>query len=119
MRVSFIIVLVSLLFVFSGCEKKDDKKSVAAGMKCGAGKCGANMFDGNSALDKKKKNILSQMREDDSRKTCVINAKTTKELYDCVREKEGKKLTTKCGDTKPQPTMKADSTMKCAPGKCV
>jgi len=119
MRVSIVGVLVSLLFVFSGCEKKDDKKSVSAGMKCGAGKCGANMFDGNSALDKKKKNILSQMREDDSRKTCVINAKTTKDLYDCVREKDGKKLTTKCGDTNPQPTMQSDSGMKCAPGKCV
>ncbi|MCW9026852.1 MAG: hypothetical protein OQJ77_06000, partial [Thiovulaceae bacterium] len=75
-------------------------------------------FDGNSALDKKKKNILSQMREDDTRKSCVISAKTTKELYDCVREKDGKRLTTKCGDTNAQPTMQSDSAMKCAPGKC-
>lgn len=118
MRYSFVIVLVSLLFLFGGCEKKEAKKESPAGMKCGAGKCGANMFEGNSALDKKKKNILSQMREDDSRKSCVIAAETTKELYNCVREREGKKLTTKCGDTNAQPTMQSDSAMKCAPGKC-
>lgn len=107
-----------LLVLFSGCDiRKVDKgeDSLDAGMKCGAGKCGANMFDGNSALSKKKNNILSQMRSEDSRKECVKNALTTKEAYDCVREKNGKKLTTKCGSTK---CGEAQPAMKCGAGKC-
>ena len=102
-----------LLVLLSGC---DDKKelSKAPGMKCGAGKCGANMFDGNSALIKKKKNILSQMRDDDTRKNCVIGAKTTKEVYNCVRDKNSGKLTMKCGAEE----MQKNPTMKCGAGKC-
>jgi len=104
-----------LLLLFSGCsEKKEPPKTVSSGMKCGAGKCGANMFDGNSALAKKKKNILSQMRDDDSRKECVIRAKTTKKTYDCVRSQETNRMTLKCG-TK---TVKNEPTMKCGTGKC-
>lgn len=61
-------------------------------MKCGAGKCGANMFDGNSALIKKKNNILSQMDDKDLRRECVLRAQTTKTLYDCVRDQETGKL---------------------------
>jgi len=114
---NILIIFVALL-VLSACgEKKEPPKSVGSGMKCGAGKCGANMFDGNSALDKKKKNILSQMREDDSRKDCVINAQTTKEAYNCVREPNGKKLTTKCG-TDETTDVKSTPTMKCGAGKC-
>lgn len=113
-----IFLAVLTLLLLNGCEKKEAKKESAAGMKCGAGKCGANMFDGNLALDKKKKNILSQMRDDDTRKDCVINAPSTKSLYNCIREKDGKKLTTKCGSSKPKPTMKNDGAMKCAAGKC-
>ena len=108
-----IFVVVTILF-FTGCsEKKEPPKSVGSGMKCGAGKCGANMFDGNSALAKKKKNILSQMREDDSRKDCVIAASNTKALYDCVRDPKSKKMSLKCGSNQPQ-----ESAMKCAAGKC-
>ena len=104
-----------LLLTFSGCnEKKEPPKSVASGMKCGAGKCGANMFDGNSALAKKKKNILSQMRDNDSRKDCVIGALSTKEAYDCVRDKTSGKLSLKY----PQNFMPKSSTMKCGVGKC-
>ena len=104
-----------ILVAFSGCgEKKEPPKTVGSGMKCGAGKCGANMFDGNSALDKKKKNILSQMREDDNRKDCVIGAKSTKEAYNCVRDAQTNKLSLKCGTD----VMKKEPAMKCGPGKC-
>lgn len=104
-----------IILAFSACdEKKEPPKTVGSGMKCGAGKCGANMFDGNSALDKKKKNILSQMREDDNRKDCVIAASNTKEAYDCVRDKETKKLSLKCGTD----MIKKEPAMKCAAGKC-
>ena len=104
-----------VLVAFNGCdEKKEPPKTVGSGMKCGAGKCGANMFDGNSALDKKKKNILSQMREDDKRKDCVVAATSTKDAYNCVRDKETQKMTLKCGTQ----TMKNEPGMKCGAGKC-
>jgi len=107
-----------LLIGLSGCGEKKEETS-APGMKCGAGKCGANMFDGNSALAKKKKNILDQMRENDSRKECVINAKTTKAAYNCVREPGGNKLTMKCGMGKcGTSTKRKDAGMKCGAGKC-
>ena len=110
-----ILITICLLLAFGGCsEKKEPPKTVGSGMKCGAGKCGANMFDGNSALDKKKKNILSQMREDDSRKDCVISANSTKEAYDCVRDKETQKMTLKCGSD----VVKKEPAMKCGAGKC-
>ncbi|RLA82052.1 MAG: hypothetical protein DRG78_08185 [Epsilonproteobacteria bacterium] len=117
-------ILISVLLVigFSACSdtNKEPKGSASSGMKCGAGKCGANMFDGKSALAKKKKNMLSQMREDDPRKDCVISAKTTKEVYNCVRSLETKKMTLKCGAGKcgsknEQAKMPA---MKCGTGKC-
>ena len=99
----------------TGCSEKKEEKSSVPGMKCGAGKCGANMFDGNSALAKKKKNILKQMREDDPRKDCVISALTTKDTYNCVREPKGKKLILKCGSEKSQ---NKEPDMKCGAGKC-
>lgn len=114
-----LIALMSLAF-FGGCDFKDADKaedSLEGGMKCGAGKCGANMFDGNSALAKKKNNILTQMRSEDSRKECVKNALTTKEAYDCVREKNSKKLTTKCGDGNSENST-PEPVMKCGEGKC-
>ncbi len=110
----YLLAIVLVLFI-SGCEVKDVKEgesSLEGGMKCGAGKCGANMFDGNSALEKKKKNILTQMRDDDSRKACVIAAKTTKEAYDCVRDKDSGTLSDKCG------MGDGTSVMKCGSGKC-
>ena len=115
-----------LLLLLSACSEKKEEKSSAPGMKCGTGKCGANMFDGNSALVKKKKNILSQMRDKDSRKDCVIKAETTKATYNCIREPGGKKLTMKCGADKCGTAMKREKpkkevkeeVMKCGAGKC-
>lgn len=108
------------LLLFSGCsDEKGAKKSSTPGMKCGAGKCGANMFDGNAALSKKKKNILKQMREDDPRKDCVVQAKTTKATYDCVRDPKTQKMTLKCGEGKCGTAMQAPKpVMKCGAGKC-
>ncbi|MEA1983443.1 MAG: hypothetical protein U9N39_07855 [Campylobacterota bacterium] len=107
---------VLIIATFNACsEKKEPPKTVRSGMKCGAGKCGANMFDGNSALDKKKKNILSQMSEEDKRRSCVISALSTKEVYECVRNPETKKLSLKCGGSK---APAAKPAMKCGPGKC-
>ncbi len=117
-----IIASLFVLFSLSACSdgEKTAKGSASSGMKCGAGKCGANMFDGKGALAKKKKNILSQMRENDPRKDCVIQATTTKEAYNCVRSPETKRLTLKCGvgkcgTAKEQKKMPA---MKCGAGKC-
>ena len=110
-----------VLFSLNGCDFKKVEEGNAppkSAMKCGAGKCGANMFDGNSALEKKKKNILSQMREDDSRKDCVIKAKSTTEVYDCVRDPKGRKLILKCGNTSKEISPKKQPAMKCGAGKC-
>ena len=115
--------LFGLLFaglIVSGCssDKTKEKASLTeSGMKCGAGKCGSSMVDGNTVLAKKKKNILSQMRKDDPRKDCVIKAKSNKALYDCVRDPETGHLTTKCGMGK-STNGNNDVTMKCGAGKC-
>lgn len=121
MKKIYSITLLSLLVLFvSGCsDEKKSPKSSASGMKCGAGKCGANMFDGNAALVKKKRNILSQMRENDPRKDCVKKAKTTKATYNCVRDPQTKIMTLKCGEGKCGTAMKAPKpVMKCGTGKC-
>ena len=107
-----IAALTLLVLGAGGCGEKKEESSNVPGMKCGAGKCGANMFDGNSALAKKKKNILAQMAEEDGRKDCVISAKTTKALYDCVRDPISGKLSLKCGSEK------KEAAMKCGAGKC-
>ena len=102
------------ILVLGGCtsqEPQEGNKTVKD-MKCGAGKCGANMFDGNAALIKKKKNILSQIREADGRRECVLAAQTTKTLYDCVRDEKTGKLSLKYGSAK------KDVSMKCGSGKC-
>ncbi len=116
MKLLSVFVTVLLLVMISGCNDRDDsaKASSAAesGMKCGSGKCGAGMFDGNAALAKKKANIIVQMREDDTRRDCVTQAKNTKTLYDCVRDPQSGQLTKKCG------AMQEDETMKCGAGKC-
>jgi len=120
-------ILLMILIALSGCEEmkkslagnsdKVEQESSGGGMKCGAGKCGANMFDGNAALAKKQRNILSQMRENDPRKTCVLSAKSAKELYDCVRNKDSGKMSLKCGDGKCG-TAQNTAAMKCGAGKC-
>jgi len=103
------------LLLLGGCSaEKEKKKSDVAGMKCGAGKCGANMFDSNKALGKKRKNILAQLKKDDPRKDCVLKAKTTKSLYDCVRNPMTGRLSKKCGSS----TASESGGMKCGEGKC-
>jgi hypothetical protein len=85
-------------------------------MKCGPGKCGASMVDGSAVLVKKKMNILNQLKENDDRRDCVLNANTSKDLYNCVRVEETKRLSTKCDSSK---TIKSESSsMKCEAGKC-
>jgi hypothetical protein len=105
------LALITLI-VLSGCTQTEEKKREGSqkGMKCGADKCGAKMFDGNAALTKKKKNILTQMQEKDSRKECVIQAETTKSLYDCVRDPSTGKLSV----TDPN----QETPMKCGAEKC-
>ncbi len=107
-----VLLVCITLVVLTGCaeEKETKREGAQKSMKCGAGKCGANMVEGNTALIKKKKNILSQMKEKDSRKECVIKAETTKSVYDCVRNlKTGKLSITET---------KEESVMKCGAQKC-
>jgi len=106
-----VLLAAITLLVINGCGEKEGR-GTSAQMKCGTGKCGTNMFDGNSALAKKKKNILSQMSKEDTRRQCVIGAKTTKLLYDCVRNPKTQKLSLKCGSDINK------SGMKCGAGKC-
>jgi len=115
-----LLTLSTLVFFMSACsDERKNAKSSTPGMKCGAGKCGANMFDGNGALVKKKKNILAQMRKDDPRENCVKSAKSTKKLYDCVRDPKTHIMTLKCGEGKYGVAMKPQkSVMKCGVGKC-
>ena len=115
--VKFSSVILAAVLVFGGCsDEKERKKSDVAGMKCGAGKCGANMFDSNKALAKKRQNILRQLREDDPRKDCVLKAKTTKTLYECVRNPMTGRLSLKCGSSEQKKEI--DGAMKCGNGKC-
>lgn len=120
MKFKHIFFTCFTLILFSACSGDKQKESITeGGMKCGPGKCGASMVDGSAVLVKKKMNILKQLEEDDDRRECVLSAITTKALYDCVREEETGRLSTKCasGNTKQAPK-KESSTMKCAPGKC-
>ena len=113
------ILFLGLVLVFFGCVDKKDEKKKVAGMKCGAGKCGANMFDGNAALKKKKANILNQLSKDDYRRDCVKKAKSTKEVYDCVRNPMTNRLSLKCGSVALDKKDKSKKpAMKCAAGKC-
>jgi len=117
-----IVASLFILLAISACSEgeKETKGSASSGMKCGAGKCGTNMFDGKGALAKKKKNILSQMRKNDPRKECVISAKNTKEAYDCVRSPQTKRMSLKCGEGKcgTAKDQKKMPSMKCGAGKC-
>lgn len=123
-----VILMVTAIFMAllaTACSDSKTQTESKSTMKCGAGKCGANMIDGSSALAKKQRNILVQMRDDDPRKSCVLNAETTKALYDCVRDPETGRLSKKCGnDTKCGGgmkcggSMKCGADMKCGSGKC-
>jgi len=93
--VMFLGLLISLSL--SGCSGEKQKESITeGGMKCGPGKCGASMVDGSAVLVKKKMNILNQLKEEDTRRNCVLKATTTKELYACVRVEKTGRLSTKC-----------------------
>jgi len=116
MKISIVMAVTVAALVFAGCSSDSGEKEslTEGGMKCGPGKCGASMMDGNVVLVKKKSNMLEQMRESDSRRGCVIGAESVKELNECVRDSESGRLSIKCGDSE----MKNDPQMKCAPGKC-
>jgi len=115
------IIGVLFLAILSGCDNKEKTKSITeGGMKCGAGKCGASMANGSALLVKKKMNIIDQMDKNDSRRDCVLKAKTTKALYACVRVTETGRMSTKCSTdkTKPKVTPKKESgSVKCESGK--
>ncbi len=117
MKLLLVFAITLLLVLSTGCSDRDDtakaSSGMSAGMKCGAGKCGANMFDGNAAVAKKKANIIKQMQESDPRRDCVANAETTKEIYNCVRDSETGKLSKSFSGEAVE-----NSGMKCGAGKC-
>jgi len=76
------------------------------------------MVDGSAILVKKKMNILNQLKEDDSRRDCVLKAKTTKILYNCVRDEKTGRLSIKNTINGKKIPKKEISAMKCEAGKC-
>lgn len=74
------------------------------------------MVDGSAVLVKKKMNILSQLKENDERRDCVLKASTTKALYNCVRAKKTGRLSSKFASDNIKKAVK--SSMKCGAGKC-
>ena len=122
MTIKHIIVTSLTLVLFTACSGEKQKESITeGGMKCGPGKCGASMVDGSAVLVKKKMNILNQLKEDDTRRDCVLKATTTKELYACVRVEETGRLSTKCSSdntSKKEIVKKEVPAMKCEAGKC-
>jgi len=117
--------LLTITLIFTGCsDKEKDKSLTEGGMKCGAGKCGSSMVDGSAVLVKKKMNILEQIGKKDKRRDCVLKAKTTKALYNCVRDPETGRLTSeethKTFKTveKKAPQKERNISMKCESGKC-
>lgn len=112
-----LVIPLLVITLLTGCTDKEKTKSLTeGGMKCGAGKCGASMVDGSAVLVKKKMNILDQLKEDDTRRKCVLASKTTKELYACVRVSKTGRLSTKCSADNIQ--KKEEEAMKCESGKC-
>ncbi len=128
MKTHIRFILLSLFvmsLLLSGCTEKEEKKSLTeGGMKCGAGKCGSSMVDGSAVLVKKKMNIVDQLSKKDKRRDCVLKAKTTKALYNCVRDPETgrlsieKKSHTFKAVEKKIPKKEEKNKMKCATGKC-
>jgi hypothetical protein len=115
MNIKTLVLLGSTLLLLSACTGEKKKESITeGGMKCGPGKCGASMVDGSAALVKKKMNILDQIKEDDTRRDCVLKSKTTKALYNCVRVGKTGRLSTKCSSDNTKPL----EAMKCETGKC-
>ena len=117
MTCKHIIFTLATLTLIVGCSGEKQKESITeGGMKCGPGKCGASMVDGSAVLVKKKMNILDQLREDDTRRDCVLKANTTKDLYACVRVEDTGRLSTKCSTDNVK--QKEKKVMKCEAGKC-
>jgi len=117
MRLTKLTLLTCLLLFLTACTGEKQKESITeGGMKCGPGKCGASMVDGSAVLVKKKMNVLKQLKDDDTRRDCVLKASTTKSLYDCVRVEKTGRLSTKCSTDKVQ--QKEPKAMKCEAGKC-
>lgn len=115
------------MLLLAGCTDKEEKKSLTeGGMKCGAGKCGASMVDGSTLLVKKKMNIADQMSKDDKRRDCVLKSKSTKALYNCVRDPKTGRLsivetnssTLEAVNKTIVPKKESNSSMKCESGKC-
>jgi uncharacterized low-complexity protein len=99
-KVLLFVFVVSVVFVAGGCGRDSGGHGKSNTMKCGAGKCGANMIDSESVLEKKRADITAQMREDDPRRGCVVKAQNTETLYDCIRDPETGKLTMEFGKGK-------------------
>ncbi|MDM5272522.1 hypothetical protein PGH07_10055 [Sulfurovum sp. zt1-1] len=115
--VSVLTLFVCILL--SGCSDKDKTKSLSENaMQCGPGKCSASMIDGSTVLVKKKTNILDQLKEDDPRRACVVDAETTKEVYNCVRDEATARLSLEMTTAEKAVSKNETSEMKCAPGKC-
>lgn len=125
MYTKLIISSAIALVLLAGCTDKEKGQSITeGGMKCGAGKCGASMVDGSALLVKKKMNILDQLAKDDSRRDCVLKAKTTKVLYNCVRDLKTGRLSSEDKSStfnaveKKAPQKESAGSMKCEAGKC-
>lgn len=114
-KLLFTLITLTLL-INCGGEKKESLTE--GGMKCGAGKCGASMVDGSAVLVKKKMNILEQLKKEDNRRECVLNANSTKALYNCVRVEDTGRLSTKCNTDHTKVSKKEETAMKCQAGKC-
>ncbi|AKF24627.1 hypothetical protein YH65_03910 [Sulfurovum lithotrophicum] len=128
-----LLILSAAILLLTGCSDKEKNKSLTeGGMKCGAGKCGSSMVDGSAVLVKKKMNILDQIKKEDKRRDCVLKAKTTKALYNCVRDPETGRLTIRENNKtesfenkitlekkeKKVPIKVSNGSMKCEAGKC-
>ena len=132
MKTASLLILSASMLLLTGCTDKEKEKSLTeGGMKCGAGKCGSSMVDGSAVLVKKKMNILDQMKKEDKRRDCVLKAKTTKALYNCVRDPETGRLTIQekskpaafenklsVKQEKKAPMKESNGSMKCESGKC-
>ncbi len=94
------VFVVSVVLGVGGCGRDSGDHGKSSAMKCGAGKCGANMIDSESVLEKKRADITEQMSKDDPRRGCVIKAQSIEILHDCIRDPKTGKLTTKFGDGK-------------------
>lgn len=113
-NIFFAALFLATALLLGACSERGGSDNDAMGMKCGAGKCGANMISGHSALAQKQRTILSQMHKDDPRRGCVLNAPDVAALYDCVRDAKTKRLSAKCGND----TNAMNEGMKCGTGKC-